>query len=304
MFAPRLAAIAGIFMLLAASCLPNAGGQSSPVIRVGSTNFSEQLVVAELYSQALEAAGYRVERRFNMGSRETVAPALEAGQIDLYPEYLATYVIYLTKDPSRATSNATTTFLTLVETLQSRGITPLFFASAIDSNGLAVGKAFSDRNGVTKISDLAKLNGQLVLGGPPECVDRPLCLPGLEKTYGLKFKEFRGLDASGPITADALKTGQIDVAVLFTTSALIAGNGFVALEDDKKLQPADNLVPIIRNDMLSKAPNQDSLKKAINDVSAKLTTSELAELNRQIDLERKEPKDIASAWLRGKGLIK
>ncbi|GIW08665.1 MAG: glycine/betaine ABC transporter permease [Dehalococcoidia bacterium] len=280
------------------------GGQSFPTIRIGSTNFSEQLIVAELYAQVLEQAGFKIERRYNLGSREIVAPALESGQIDMYPEYLATYVIYLTKDPSKGTPDAAQTYASLQEALRTKNITALQYAPAIDSNGFVVTKAYADRNGLRNVSDLAKLNGQMTLGGPPECPDRPLCLQGLQRVYGLSFKEFKALDVGGPLTVAALEGNQIDVAVLFTTDAVIAAKGFVLLNDDKKLQPADNLVPVVRNDFLSKTPNQDQFKKLLNDVSAKLTTEELTQLNKQVGVDKREPKDVATAWLRSKGLLR
>lgn len=299
--------------LFAAACQPTptggvgpstAGGQAFPTVRIGSTNFTEQEIVAELYAQVLEQAGYKVERRYKLGSREIVAPALESGQIDLYPEYLATYVIYLTKDPAKGTPDPAQTYATLQDALRARNITALQYAPAINSNGFVVTKAYADRHGLRNVSELAKLNGQMTLGGPPECPDRPLCLQGLQRVYGLQFREFRPLDVGGPLTVAALEGNQVDVAVLFTTDAVIAAKGFVLLNDDKKLQPADNLVPVVRNDFLAKTPNQDQFKKLLNDVSAKLTTEELTQLNRQVGVDRREPKDAATAWLRSKGLLR
>jgi osmoprotectant transport system substrate-binding protein len=301
----RLFPALGLVLVMALlACQPAPTGGALPTIRIGSTNFAEQLVVAELYAQVLEQAGYKIERRYNLGSREIVAPALESGQIDLYPEYLATYVIYLTKDPNKGTPDAAQTYAALQEALKAKNITALQYAPAIDSNGFVVTRAFADRNGLKRVSDLQKLNGQLVLGGPPECPQRPLCLQGLERVYGLRFKDFKALDAGGPLTVAALEGNQIDVAVLFTTDAVIAAKGFVLLEDDKKLQPADNLVPVVRNDFLSKVPNQDQFKKLLNDVSAKLTTEELTQLNKQVGVDKKEPKDVAAAWLKSKGLLR
>jgi osmoprotectant transport system substrate-binding protein len=301
----RLFPALGLVLVMALlACQPAPTGGALPTIRIGSTNFAEQLVVAELYAQVLEQAGYKIERRYNLGSREIVAPALESGQIDLYPEYLATYVIYLTKDPNKGMPDAAQTYAALQEALKAKNITALQYAPAIDSNGFVVTRAFADRNGLKRVSDLQKLNGQLVLGGPPECPQRPLCLQGLERVYGLRFKDFKALDAGGPLTVAALEGNQIDVAVLFTTDAVIAAKGFVLLEDDKKLQPADNLVPVVRNDFLSKVPNQDQFKKLLNDVSAKLTTEELTQLNKQVGVDKKEPKDVAAAWLKSKGLLR
>jgi osmoprotectant transport system substrate-binding protein len=142
----------------------------------------------------------------------------------------------------------------------------------------------------------------LTLGGPPECPNRPFCIPGLEKVYGIKFKEFKPLDIGGPITVQALEQNQVDVGLLFTTDAAIPQKGFVLLDDDKKLQLADNVAPVVRDDLLSKAPAD--FKTVVNDVSSKLTTAELTDLNKQTGVDRKEPKDVAAAWLKAKGITK
>src|SRR6185437_2511622 len=143
------------------------GSVGKPTITMGSTNFTEQLIVAELYAQALEAKGYRLNRKFNLGSREIVAPALASGQIDMYPEYMASYLTFLTNDPSKASADPATTYTNLQDALKPKNITALQYAPAQDENGFAVTKATADKYKLTKISDLAAENGQLVLGGPP-----------------------------------------------------------------------------------------------------------------------------------------
>ncbi|MBV9120005.1 MAG: glycine/betaine ABC transporter substrate-binding protein, partial [Chloroflexi bacterium] len=129
----------------------------------------------------------------------------------------------------------------------------------------------------------------------------PFCQPGLEQTYGLKFKDFKPLDAGGPITVQALDSGQVQVGELFTTDAQIQVHNFVLLDDDKHLQQADNVAPVVRNDLLSKAPD---LKGLIDGIAPKLTTDELTGLNKQVGVDKKEPKDVAGAWLKSKGLVK
>jgi len=280
----------------------DSGSAAKPMVRIGSTNFTEQLIVAELFGQVLEASGYAVQRRLNLGSREIVAPALESGQIDMYPEYLATYVTYLSKDKTQASTDAELTYRNLQGALGPKRLTALTYAAAVDTNGFVVTRETAEKYRLRRLSDLPAVAGQLVLGGPPECPDRPFCLPGLRQTYGITFKEFKALDAGGPLTVLALEGRQIDVALLFTTDAVIAVKGLVLLEDDKKLQLADNIVPVVRNDLLDRAPAD--FKALINGVTAKITTEEITDLNRQVGVDKQDPKAVAAAWLRQKGLVK
>lgn len=145
----------------------------------------------------------------------------------------------------------------------------------------------------------ATLASTLVLGGPPECPQRPFCALGLEKTYGLTFKEFKPLDAGGPITVEALKNGQVDVGLLFTSDPAIAANGFVLLADDKQLQLADNLVPVLRQAVLDATPAVAGL---LNGWTAKVTQEALTDLNKQVSVDQKDPKDVVKTWLAANGL--
>jgi osmoprotectant transport system substrate-binding protein len=297
-------ALVGAFALstgLATSAVVAAPAAQKPTIRMGSTNFAEQTIVAELYAQVLEANGYGIERRLNLGSREIVAPALESGQIDMYPEYLATMLAFTTKNAQLGSGDPVATSMTLAEALAAKGITLLEFAPAIDTNALVVTRATAQRLNLRTTSDLVPYQDQLVLGGPPECPDRPFCMLGFRDTYGITFKDFRPLDAGGPITVAALEAGQIDVALLFSSDAVIGARDFVTLEDDKHLQLADNVAPVIRTEILNAAP--DEIRMLTNSVSMLLTTDELVGLNRLVGIDRMDPKDAASGWLRAKGLI-
>lgn len=140
---------------------------------------------------------------------------------------------------------------------------------------------------------------QLTLGGPPECPQRPFCAVGLKNTYGLDFKLFLPLDAGGPLSLSAVKSGLVDVALLFTSDPSIQVNDLVLLEDDKKLMLADNLVPVVRNDLLTKAPG---LADLINPFMAKLTQEALTDLNKQVTVDGKDSKSVAGAWLAANGL--
>jgi len=141
----------------------------------------------------------------------------------------------------------------------------------------------------------------MVLGGPPECPTRPYCLIGLEKSYGLKFKSFKPLDVSGPLTVAALDQNKIQVGMLYTTSGVIASKGWVLLKDDKTLQPADTVTPVLRNDILDAYGK--TLSDLVNGVSAKITTEVLIDLNKQTDIDKKDPDDVAMAWLESENLI-
>lgn len=276
-----------------------------PAVKIGGANFTEQDVLVELYAQALEASGYRVERKPRIGSREILFPALERGEVDLVPEYLATMESFVAKaasGQSKASTDAAATQKALQDLLTPKNLTVLDFAPAVDQNGFVVSKATADQYGLKKMSDLQPVASQLVLGGPPECPspDRPFCLAGLEKTYGLKFKDFKPLDSGGPLTVAALDGKQVDVGLLFTTDPAIVSKGYVLLDDDKYLQLSDNIAPVVRNTLLSQAPAD--LRTALNGVSAKLTTAELTKLNKEVGIDRKEAKDVAGAWLKANNL--
>ena len=276
-------------------------GAAKPTVIIGSTNFSEQLIVGELYAQLLEANGYTVTRKFNLGAREIVFPALTSGQIDMEVDYLATLLSFVNKNATGSTDPKVTA-AALQKELDSKNVTVLDYAPAVDQNGFVVTKATADKYKLAKLSDVAAVGAQLVLGGPPECPTRPFCALGLKNTYGITFKDFKPLDTGGPLTVAALKAAQIDVGLLFTSDSTIAVNGFVLLDDDKHLQLSDNVAPVVRNDLLSKAPSD--FKSLINSIAPKLTTAELTALNKQADVDKTDPKAIASAWLKKQGLIK
>jgi osmoprotectant transport system substrate-binding protein len=303
MRAPIRVAIVLLTAVFAASACGGTGtGGAKPTVTIGSTNFSEQLILGELYAQLLEANGYPVTRKFNLGNREIVFPALTSGQIDMEVDYLATLLSFVDKTATGSTDPKVTRDL-LQKALDPKSLTVLDYAPAVDQNGFAVTKATADKYKLAKLSDIAaNAQGQLVLGGPPECPNRPFCQQGLEKVYGIKFKDFKPLDTGGSLTVAALKGGQVDVGLLFTSDSAIAVNGFILLDDDKHLQLADNVAPVVRNDLLTKVGND--FKTLVNSVAPKLTTAELTAMNKQADVDKTDPKDIAKAWLKKQGLIK
>ena len=295
---PRVAIAFFVAALVASAC----GGASSgpkPTIKIGSFNFAESILLGELYAQALEANGYTIERKFNLGNRAIVFPALDKGDIDVVPEYLATVLRFVDKD-AKGSSDPKEAAKQLQDAVKAKNLTVLDFAQAVDENAFVVTKATADKYKLKKTSDIAaNAQGQLVLGGPPECPQRPFCKLGLEGTYGIKLKDFKALDTGGPLTVAALDGNQIDVGLLFSSDAIISVKGYVVLEDDKHLQLADNVAPLVRNAVVS-----DDLKKVLNAISAKLTTDELIALNRANGVDKKDAKDVAKDWLKKQGIVK
>jgi len=258
-----------------------------------------------LYAGVLEANGYTIERHPRLGSREIVEPALESGQIDLVPEYLATveaFVAGKANTPSKATSDPMVTQTALQALLTPKNLTVLdFAANAVDTNGFVVTKTTADKNKLTKMSDLQPVASTMVLGGPPECPQRPFCLVGLMGTYKLQFKDFKPLDAGGPLTVTALDSGDIDIGLLFTTDPNIILKNYVLLTDDMHLQLADNIAPVVSNKILTASPDAKTL---LNSVTAKLTTADLTDLDKQVGIDHKDAKTVAVTYLKAKALIK
>jgi osmoprotectant transport system substrate-binding protein len=274
------------------------GGEERGSVIVGSTNFAEQEIVASMYAAVLREAGYDVEERFQLGSREVVLPALQNGDIDLYPEYVGTALEFLGGGAGEATSDTDETTELLRERFAEDGISVLTPAEAQDKNALVVTPETADELGLAAVSDLSDVAGELTLGGPPECPQRPLCIPGYEEVYGLEFGEFVSLDAGGPLTTAALANGDIDVALMFSTQGVIAERGWIMLEDDGGLQPAENVVADDRDDALT-----DEVRELLDAIAATLTTEDLTELNRRVDVDGEDPSAVAEDYLRTEGLL-
>jgi osmoprotectant transport system substrate-binding protein len=298
----RVATALVIAALVASACGGSSTGGAKPTVKVGSTNFYEQGILAEAYSQILEANGYTVERNFNLGNREIVEPALESGKIDVVAEYLATLLTFVDKN-AKASTDPKETQKALQTALTPKKLTVLDPAAATDQNGFVVTKDTAAKyNNLKKISDLAPVASQLVLGGPPECPQRPFCQLGLKSVYGLNFKDFKPLDAGGPLTVAALDGKQIDVGLLFTSDPTIVAKSFVLLDDDKHLQLSDNIAAVVRDDLLAK--DDGTIKRLLTSISAKLSQEELNGMNKQVSVDKMDPKDVAKAWLKKQGLIK
>jgi osmoprotectant transport system substrate-binding protein len=270
-------------------------------LTIASFDFPESAIIAELYGQALADAGYRVEVLHEVGPRELLAPALERGLVEFVPEYLGTALGFLTRRPDAATADVNETYRALASELQARGIVALEPAPAQDANGFAVTRETAERYDLETISDLGPVAGELVFGGPPECPERPLCLQGLQDVYGLSFESFFAVDASGPVTVAALQADQVDVALMFTTSGYLDGPELMLLRDDRELQPAENVVPVVRADVLRRLG--PGVREVVESVSRRLTTEDLVELNRLVSLEGEEPGAVAGDWLAAHGIV-
>jgi osmoprotectant transport system substrate-binding protein len=276
---------------------------TSKTVVVGSAPFSESVIVANMYAGALQNEGYQVTVRKGLGQREIYLPALQKGGadngIDLVPEYVGTLLEFVNKNAGEATGNLDETVAKLRTRLDAIGLTALNPSPAADQNAFAVTKATADKYKLKKLSDLTPIAGQLTLGAGPECPTRPFCQPGLEKTYGLKFKAFRALDSGGAKTMEALASGDIDVGLVFSSDGAVAARNLVVLEDDKKLQTVDNLIPAIRKDVVD-----DTIRTTLNKVSAQLNTEDLIQLNKRADVDKTDPEALAKEWLTQHGFVK
>ncbi|MEA1903336.1 MAG: ABC transporter substrate-binding protein [Actinomycetota bacterium] len=279
--------------LVAAACGSGDSTDGDPIV-VSSFNFNESVIVAEIYAQALEQFGYTVERKLNLGNREVVKPALESGEIDLVPEYVGTIDSFLGGAP---TAESQSTYEEAKALYEETGVTLLAYSPAQDKNAYIVTAETASEYALTKISDLQPIAGDLIFGGPPECPEREFCLKGLVDVYGLDFAEFKPLDVAGPITVAALEGGEVDVALLFSSQGIIAEKGWIVLEDDKGLQPAENLVPAIRQAVVDAYGRE--MTQIIEAVSVLLSQEDLTEMNKRADLDQEDPAAIAKEWLDG-----
>lgn len=272
-----------------------------PTITVTSFDFPESEVLAELYGQALRSRGYPVEVVPRLGTREIVQPALEQGRVDLVPGYLGSTLNFLHEQKRVATADARATHALLVEALARRGLTALGFAPAEDRNGFVVTGDMARKRRLRQLSDLKPIAGQLAFGGPPECPERILCLRGLGELYDLEFKRFEPI-ASRRATADALEAGEIDLGMLETTNGNLAGRDLVQLEDDRGLQPAENVVPVVSKEII--AVYGSALVRIVDSVTAQLTTTDLVRMNGRTEVQGADPAVVAAAWLRSHDLIR
>ena len=285
------------------SASPSAAA-SNPTIRLGSDGFYEAKLMAEIYGQALEANGYTVDRTaIGIGARKVSAPALESGQFDLKPEYIGSGLAFY--DPGAQTGDPMVNRAALQAVLTGKGggITVLAFSPAADQNAFVVRKETADQYKLAKMSDLTAVADKLKFGVATDCPTNPVCGKALKDAYGIDVANATKLSACDTPMAQALKGKTIDVAELCSTQPDIAVNGWVVLEDDKQTQPADNIAPLVRNDLLAKLADKNSFENILNQVSAAMDTATLTDLGKQVAVDNKDIAEVAKAWLQSKSLV-
>ncbi|QYB06596.1 glycine/betaine ABC transporter substrate-binding protein [Rhodococcus sp. USK10] len=295
-----IVALAGATLMSLTACgigkdplAADGGGSSDGAIVVGSADFPESQLIATIYAEALRANGIDVTEKLNIGSREVYVPAIRDGSIDLLPEYSGALLQYL---DSATTATASDEVTEQIKAKLPAGLIALEPSPAEDKDVLAVRQETADEYSLETIEDLVPHAGDLTLGGPPEWKTRENGVAGLKDRYGLTFKEFLALDAGGPLTLNALLSGQIEVADVFSTDPAMRSENLVALEDTKHLFLAENITPIINEKKAG-----DDVRAVLADVSAALTTEDLIAMNERVaDLE--DMGDIAREWLQDKGL--
>jgi osmoprotectant transport system substrate-binding protein len=284
---------------------PSAGASqaiSRPTVSVGSAGFWESAVVAEMYAQVLEANGFTVERHLEIGERPAVHAAMDAGEVNLIPEYLGGLsgqglgIEELSSDPQEAWQN-------MQEPLADKGWVAFAYSPGTDADGFAVRQETADEHGLATMSDLAEVADQLVWGLAEGCPDNPVCGPGLNEVYGIDISQLE-VETLPPCSTDmatALNDDAIDVAQVCTTQPEISSMNLVLLEDDKALQPAQNIVPIATQELVDASP--DDLGEILDPVTQTLTTEALTELGVAININVEDIADVATAFLQDNGLI-
>ncbi|MFF5455771.1 ABC transporter substrate-binding protein [Streptomyces sp. NPDC012950] len=285
----------------------SSGGSKGSLV-VGAAAFTEAKVLAELYAQSLRDAGYAVSIT-TVKNRELYEPSLEKGEIDVVPEYAATIAEFLNakvngpKAPEEkpvASGDAAATVEALRKLAEPRGLKVLAVGEAVDQNAFAVSREFAEKNKLKTLSDLGASKIKVKIAAGDECAVRPFCAPGLKKTYGI---DVAGVDPKGvgtPQAKQAVKDGVDQLVLTTTTDATIENYGLVFLADDKKLQNADNVLPVVN----AEDAGSPEIAAALDKITKVLTTADLAELNRKVDAERAKPEDVAKDYLTAKGLLK
>lgn len=311
-----LALGAALLALIVSACGPGEGSQTAgespadseerPAVIVGSAQFYEAALIGEIYAQALESKGYEVERRLELGERPAVYTAFESGDINLAPEYLGGALAQ--QFGGTPTADAQETFDALQEELSAAGFVAFEPTPGTDADGFAVRQETADELNLATMSDVAAVADQLVWGLAPACADNPNCGPGLNEVYGIPAPsgddpgtlEVESLGPCSTEMAEALNNSAIDVAQVCTTQPDIERFGFVLLEDDEGLQPAQNILPIATLELAEASPAD--LEETLNAVSALLTTEELTALGVLVAVDQESYEDVARQWLEDNGL--
>jgi len=271
-------------------------------IRIGSDNFYESKLMGEIYAQVLENAGYTVERKFGLGSRQERIPTMDAGQIDLVAEYVGSGLGFY--DKTKISGDGQANADALQAAIKSKGLTVLGISPGQDTNAFVVRAETSTSKNLLKMSDLAAVQNDLKWGLPSDCDTNPLC-SGALKDYGITYppKSRTALGACDVPMAQALQGKAIDLAELCSTQPAIAQFSFVVLDDDKKTQPAENIAPIVRDDYLAKV-DATAFKALLDAASAKVTTELLTTMGVDVAVNNKDVAEVAKAFLTAQGLLK
>ncbi|WP_189950687.1 ABC transporter substrate-binding protein [Streptomyces alanosinicus] len=278
--------------------LTDDGKAADGTVVVGSNNFPESTLLADIYGEALKAKGIKVTYKPNIGSRETTYGLIKNGSIKVLPEYNGALLAYLDQKAKPKTPEATTT---AIEAKLDSKLTLLKPAAAQSKDSVTVNAATAKKYHLTEkssIADLKDIAKDLVIGGSPEFQTRQQGLEGLKSVYGLQFKSFRALDAGGPLTQAALKKDAVQVADIFTTEPTISTQKFVVLQDPQNLFGFENVQPLVHKNALPQKGVD-----ALDAVSAKLDTATLLSLDTQVQAQSKDPLDVAKTWLKSAGLV-
>ncbi len=298
-----LAVLACLVALSAAGCHshPTAARSVKPspadAVVVASFNFRESDVLAQVYAQALQAVGVPVRLELDLGPRELVLPALHQGQVDVVPEYLGSALNALV--PGAQAAGPAAALAGLRRALRPWGVRALTPAAAQNQNGLVVTRDTARRLSLHTVADLRRVSSRLTLGAPFECPKRAYCLPGLDRVYGLTFARFMPLDSEDQ-RVSALEEGVVNVAVLFTSEGRLAADDLVLLDDNRHLQPPENIVPVVSERAVARFGPR--VTEQLDAVSAKLTTQSLVFLNWRVGVAHRGAAAEAGAWLRRHGL--
>jgi osmoprotectant transport system substrate-binding protein len=275
---------------------PSIGDRGTIVVGVSGA-FAENQIVAEMYAQVLEQAGYSVERELELRSREISQNALESGRIDVKPEYLSSLLLFI--DPNaHASSDPAAVARRTGLLLRPRGIALLTPSPAEDTNQFVANAETAERYNLTTMSSLARVAGELTFGGPAECPQRAFCIPGMYEVYGIIFNDFQPLDVGGPQTIAALLDDEVQIGLLFSTDPRIRQNGFVPLVDDRYLQNAENITPVIRSEKLN-----DEVRHLLDAVSAGLSTESVTELVGMVVIGGKDVATVARGFLTANDML-
>jgi osmoprotectant transport system substrate-binding protein len=301
-------AVPVIVTVLLGACSSSKGSSSSPTtsgsqtsgassasagsLTIGSADFTESALLADIYGDAMQAKGVSISKKLDIGERSVYWKAMQDGSIDFIPEYNGSILYFL--DPT-ATAKSTAAVTAALPGALGSGLTALNPAAAQDSDTITVTRATAQKDHLTSIADLAPIAGHLTFGAPAAFQTRPDGIPALKRVYGVTFGSFTALSASGTVTVTALKNGTIDAGDIFSTDPSFAADGFVALSDLQNMFAAQNVTPIVAT-----AKMTPTIKNTVNAVSAKLTTPILAQLDAQAGSG--DPDPVAKQWLASVGL--